>query len=61
MRRRGSPASAVGMHAAAVLLVNNFRDRDHDLTTGRRTLAIVLGREGSLRLYALLLLCPSRS
>jgi len=50
--------SAVGMHAAAVLLVNNFRDRDHDLTTGRRTLAIVLGREGSLRLYALLLLLP---
>jgi 1,4-dihydroxy-2-naphthoate octaprenyltransferase len=50
--------SAVGMHAAAVLLVNNFRDRDHDLTTGRRTLAIVHGREGSLRLYALLLLLP---
>ena len=50
--------SAVGMHAAAVLLVNNFRDRDHDLTTGRRTLAIVLGRERSLRLYALLLLLP---
>jgi 1,4-dihydroxy-2-naphthoate octaprenyltransferase len=50
--------SAVGMHAAAVLLVNNFRDCDHDRTTGRRTLAIVLGRGGSLRLYALLLLLP---
>ena len=50
--------AAIGMHAAAVLLVNNFRDGDHDRATGRRTLAIVLGREGSLRLYALLLYSP---
>ncbi|MEO8675707.1 MAG: prenyltransferase, partial [Casimicrobiaceae bacterium] len=50
--------AAIGMQAAAVLLVNNFRDREHDRTTGRRTLAIVLGREGSLRLYAGLLFVP---
>jgi len=50
--------AAIGMHAAAVLLVNNFRDRDHDATTGRRTLAVALGREGSLWLYAALLLAP---
>ena len=50
--------AAIGMHAAAVLLVNNFRDRDHDRTTGRHTLAIMLGRDGSLRLYALLLFFP---
>jgi 1,4-dihydroxy-2-naphthoate octaprenyltransferase len=50
--------AAIGMHAAAVLLVNNFRDRAHDATTGRRTLAVALGREGSLRLYAALLLAP---
>ncbi len=50
--------AALGMHAAAVLLVNNFRDRAHDAATGRRTLAVVLGREGSLRLYAALLLVP---
>ena len=50
--------AAIGMHAAAVLLVNNYRDRDHDRATGRRTLAIALGREGSLRLYALLLYLP---
>ena len=37
--------AALGMHAAAVLLVNNFRDRAHDVATGRRTLAVVLGRE----------------
>lgn len=51
-------ASAIGMHAAAVLLVNNYRDREHDRTTGRRTLAIVLGRAYSLRLYSLLLFAP---
>jgi 1,4-dihydroxy-2-naphthoate octaprenyltransferase len=50
--------AAIGMLAAAVLLVNNFRDRDHDRATGRRTLAIVLGRERSLRLHALLLYSP---
>jgi 1,4-dihydroxy-2-naphthoate octaprenyltransferase len=50
--------AAIGMHAAAVLFVNNFRDRDHDRGTGRRTLALVLSREGGLRLYALLLLAP---
>ena len=50
--------AALGMHAAAVLLVNNFRDREHDRTTGRRTLAIVLGRGGSLRLYAGQLFLP---
>jgi 1,4-dihydroxy-2-naphthoate octaprenyltransferase len=50
--------AALGMHAAAVLLVNNYRDRAHDAATGRRTLAVVLGREGSLGLYAALLLAP---
>jgi len=50
--------AALGMHAAAVLLVNNFRDRAHDVATGRRTLAVVLGRESSLKLYAALLLAP---
>jgi 1,4-dihydroxy-2-naphthoate octaprenyltransferase len=50
--------AAIGLHAAAVLLVNNFRDRDHDATTGRRTLAVVLGRDASLALYVLLLFAP---
>ena len=51
-------AAAIGMHAAAVLLVNNYRDRAHDATTGRRTLAVVLGAAAAVRLYGLLLLGP---
>jgi 1,4-dihydroxy-2-naphthoate octaprenyltransferase len=51
-------AAAIGMHAAAVLLVNNYRDRAHDATTGRRTLAVVLAAAAAVRLYGLLLLGP---
>ena len=51
-------AAATGLLASAVLLVNNTRDRDHDAGTGRRTLAVVLGRDGSMRVLALLLFLP---
>jgi 1,4-dihydroxy-2-naphthoate octaprenyltransferase len=51
-------AAAIGMHAAAVLLVNNYRDREHDAATGRRTLATVVSAPAALRLYALLLVAP---
>jgi 1,4-dihydroxy-2-naphthoate polyprenyltransferase len=51
-------AAAVGMHAAAVLLVNNYRDRVHDAATGRRTLATVISAAAALRLYAMLLFVP---
>jgi 1,4-dihydroxy-2-naphthoate octaprenyltransferase len=51
-------ASAIGLHAAAVLLVNNFRDRVHDAATGRRTLTVVLRAEAAIRVYGLLLLTP---
>ena len=50
--------TAIGAHAAAVLLVNNFRDRSHDAATGRRTLPVVIGVPASLKLYALLELAP---
>ena len=50
--------SAIGLLAAAVLLVNNYRDRTHDKGAGRHTLAIVLSIDGGLRLYALLLAAP---
>ena len=50
--------TAVGMHAAAVLLVNNYRDRAHDAATGRRTLTVVMSSAGAIRLYAVLLLVP---
>ncbi|MBK5951611.1 1,4-dihydroxy-2-naphthoate octaprenyltransferase [Rhodobium orientis] len=41
----------VGLPAAAVLLVNNHRDRISDEKAGRRTLAIVVGRKGTHLLY----------
>lgn len=46
----------LGLPAAAVLTVNNHRDRAADARAGRRTLAIRLGRGGTIRLYAALLL-----
>ena len=49
---------ALGLFAAAVLLVNNHRDRIEDARNGRRTLAIVLGPRGSALLYAGLMLGP---
>ena len=50
--------AAIGSHAAAVLLVNNYRDRAYDATTGRRTLPVVIGAAASVRLYAALELVP---
>lgn len=50
--------SALGLLAAAVLLVNNTRDRVGDLAAGRRTLAAVLGPERARRAYALMVLLP---
>jgi 1,4-dihydroxy-2-naphthoate octaprenyltransferase len=49
---------AIGALATAVLLVNNYRDRAYDVTTGRRTLAVVIGAAASVRLYATLELVP---
>ncbi|MDK9695306.1 MAG: 1,4-dihydroxy-2-naphthoate octaprenyltransferase [Siculibacillus sp.] len=43
---------AIGLPAAAVLTVNNHRDRAEDGRNGRRTLAILLGETGSKWLYA---------
>jgi 1,4-dihydroxy-2-naphthoate octaprenyltransferase len=49
---------AIGAHAAAVLLVNNYRDRAHDAATGRQTLPVVIGATASVRLFAALELLP---
>ena len=49
---------ALGLPAAAVLLLNNYRDLETDRAAGRRTLCQVLGRERARVLYALLLLLP---
>ena len=61
-QRHGAPLSAglivrgalYGLPAASVLLVNNHRDRVADALAGRRTLAILIGVDGSRLLYALL-------
>lgn len=49
---------AVGAMAAAVLLLNNYRDLEADARAGRRTLAAVLGRPKAQVVFALLLLAP---
>lgn len=41
----------IGLPAAAVLLLNNHRDRAQDARAGRRTLAIVIGPAASRALY----------
>lgn len=51
-------AAAVGSHAAAVLVVNNHRDWEHDRATGRRTFAATFGVDASARLYSVTLWAP---
>jgi 1,4-dihydroxy-2-naphthoate octaprenyltransferase len=46
---------AVGMLAAAILVVNNVRDIETDRRAEKRTLAVRLGRDSSRRLYIALL------
>lgn len=48
----------LGVHAAAVITVNNYRDLESDQRSGRRTLAIRLGRRRTQRLYAAEILLP---
>jgi 1,4-dihydroxy-2-naphthoate octaprenyltransferase len=61
---RSAPASAwvlaipMGLLAAAVLVANNVRDLDTDAAAGKRTLAVVLGRERTRVLYAALMIVP---
>jgi len=51
-------ATMVGLPAAAVLVVNNYRDLDPDAQVGKRTLAVCLGRVFSRWEYAVLMLAP---
>jgi len=51
-------AVAVGSHAAAVLVVNNHRDAEHDGRAGRRTFAATFGERASARLYGAALWAP---
>ena len=51
-------ATLVGLHAAAVITVNNYRDRDGDSRNGKNTLAVLLGRPATRRLYGAEMLAP---
>lgn len=51
-------ASAVGFIAAAVLVVNNYRDEEHDASVGRCTLAVLLGKKGMLAVFTASVLLP---
>lgn len=48
----------LGLHSAAVISVNNYRDRDGDQQSGRRTLAVLLSRKTMKLIYAGELLLP---
>lgn len=50
--------TVLGLPAAAVLLVNNYRDLDGDLRSGRRTLAARLGRTHARQAYVVMMLLP---
>lgn len=47
-------AIPVGMLVTAILVVNNYRDIDTDRATGKRTLAVILGRDRTRILFATL-------
>ncbi len=49
---------ALGLPAAAVLLLNNYRDLETDRQAGRRTLCHYLGYSGARAAYAAFLLMP---
>jgi len=48
----------IGLPAAAVLMVNNYRDFKNDRLAGRRTLTIVIGPARSISLFSFLMIAP---
>ncbi len=44
-------AAMIGLHAAAVITVNNYRDLDGDARNGKNTLAVCLGRALTQQIY----------
>ena len=51
-------AALVGLHAAAVITVNNYRDLDGDAKSGKHTLAVRMGRVLTRWLYTAEMLAP---
>ena len=50
--------TVLGLPAAAVLLVNNYRDLEDDLRSGRQTFVALLGRPAAKTAYAVMMLLP---
>ena len=48
----------VGIHAAAVISVNNYRDLQEDKKHGKNTLAVKIGKNNSKKFYLLEILLP---
>ena len=48
----------LGLHAAAVITVNNYRDHDGDKANGKNTLAVRLGRPATRHVYTAEMLAP---
>jgi len=51
-------AAVVGLHAVAILVVNNLRDVEQDNKAGKKTLAVRLGRSFTRWEYTVCLLLP---
>jgi 1,4-dihydroxy-2-naphthoate octaprenyltransferase len=50
--------AAAGFFAAAVMLVNNLRDREQDALAGKRSLAVMIGDRASRILFTVFLALP---
>ena len=48
----------LGLFASAVLMVNNIRDINTDITSGKRTLAVKVGRKPALAIFFAMLWLP---
>lgn len=51
-------STPIGLLVSAVLLANNIRDIEYDVSTGIRTIPIILGRGKSIYLYDLMIIMP---
>jgi len=51
-------AIAVGLFASAVLMINNIRDIDTDISAGKKTLAVRAGRKWAKGIYLIFLWTP---
>ena len=49
---------SLGSIASAVLAVNNYRDREHDASIGRKTLAVVMSDTAFIKLFEAMIILP---